>query len=98
MIDSVYGTPDPFGWDLAVWCTLSGCLLLALIVGGFVVLWLTAQREERLEGDRPLIGTAADLSLLDLWRLSRSLGSASEEAVDPPRAAEKRAVVVRSAR
>lgn len=99
MIDRFFGTPDLFGWGLAVWCTLSGCLLLSLIIGGFIGFWLTTRQEKRANHkDRPLIGTAADLSLLDLWRLSRSMRRTSETERAPAEAPAEHVAAVRSAR
>lgn len=86
---------DPLASDLTVWCALSAVTLVALILGGFFVLW----RSGGIEADSPrsFIGGAEELGLLEVWRLYQSLRPAPP-ASSPSQPSRPRLVASRSRR
>jgi len=82
LLDTLIGM-DPSGEGALLLCTIMAAALGVLLVVGFGL--VRRPRQSSRPGARRRTSTVADLGLLSLWRLNRSLGkSAHPRPGDPP--------------
>jgi hypothetical protein len=82
LLDTLIGM-DPSGGGALLLCTIMAAALGVLLVVGFGL--VRPPRQSSRPGARRRASTVADLGLLSLWRLNRSLGTrAHAQPGDPP--------------
>jgi len=82
LLDTLIGM-DPSGEGALLLCTIVAAALGVLLLVGFGL--VRPPRQSSRQGGKRRASTVADLGLLSLWRLNRSLGkSAHAEPGDPP--------------
>ena len=74
LLDTLIGM-DPSGEGALLLCTIMAAALGVLLVVGFGV--VRPPRQSSRQGEKRRASTTADLGLLSLWRLNRSLGKSA---------------------